>query len=151
MNELLCAEFSDDEISNAMFQIGPIKAPRADGFPTRFYQRHWGTLKTDVIRAIKEFFSTGHMPELVNETVIVLITKKDNPDLLSDIRPISLCNVLYKVVSKCLFNRLGPLLHDMISPTQGAFILGRLITDNALIAFEGIHAIMKSDTSQTYL
>ncbi|KAK1694231.1 hypothetical protein QYE76_010928 [Lolium multiflorum] len=125
-----------------------VKAPEADGFPARFYQRHWGTLKTDVIRVIKEFFATGHMPELVNEIVIVLIPKKDNPELLSDFRPISLCNVLYKVVSKCLVNRLRPLLHDIISPTQSAFIPGQLITDNALIAFDGIHAITKSNDAK---
>jgi hypothetical protein len=132
------------EIYHALFQIGPLKAPGADGYLARFYQRHWGTLKTDVRRAIKEFFATGHMPEVVNETVIVLIPKKDNPELLSDFRPISLCNVLYKVVSKCLVNRLRPLLQDIISPTQSAFIPGRLITDNALIAFKGIHTITKS-------
>lgn len=84
------------------------------------------------------------MPEGVNDTVIVLIPKKDDPESLRDFRPINLCNFIYKVVSKCLVNRLRPLLQEIISPTQSAFIPGRLITDNALIAFECIHAIMKN-------
>jgi hypothetical protein len=61
--------------------------------------------------------------------------------VLKDSRPISLCNVIYKVVSKFLVNRLRPLLQGIISPMHRAFILDRLITDNALIAFECLHAI----------
>jgi hypothetical protein len=144
MNEDLCKEFSEEEISNALFQIGPLKAPGADGFPARFFQRNWATLKEDVIRAVKEFFATGNMPDGVNDTIIVLIPKAQNPESLREFRPISLCNVIYKVVSKCLVNRLRPLLENIILPTQSAFIPGRLITDNTLIAFECIHAIHKN-------
>jgi hypothetical protein len=144
MNEGLCAAFSDDEISNALFQIGPLKAPGKDGFPARFYQRHWGVFKDDIIAAIKEFFLSGKMPEGINDTIIVLIPKKKNPVCLRDFRPISLCNVIYKMISKCLVNRLRPMLQEIISPNQSAFIPGRLITDNALIAFECIHSLQKS-------
>jgi hypothetical protein len=81
------------------------------------------------------------MQESVNDTAIVLLPKTDRPEQLKDFRPISLCNVIYKVMSKCLVNRLQPLLQEIIAPTQSPFILGRLITDNALIAFECIHAL----------
>jgi hypothetical protein len=79
------------------------------------------------------------MPACVNETAIVLLPKKDEPEVLRDFRPISLCNIIYKVVYKCLVNRLRPMLQDIIAWTQSAFILGRLIMDNALIAFECLH------------
>lgn len=60
---------------------------------------------------------------------------------MKDFQPINLCNVIYKVVSKCIVNRLRPLLQDIISPNQSAFIPGRMITDNALIAFDCLHTI----------
>lgn len=141
MNEGLCKPYSAEEISNALFQIGPIKAPGPDGYPARFFQRNWSVFRDDVVGAVQEFFRTGVMPEGVNHTCIVLIPKVTQAETLKDFRPISLCNVLYKVVSKCIVNRLRPLLQDIISPSQSAFIPGRLITDNAIIAFECLHAI----------
>jgi hypothetical protein len=148
MNISLCAPFSDKEISDALFQIGPLKAPGPDGFPACFLQRNWGLLKEEVIHAVQNFFTDGVMPAGVNETTIVLIPKKDDPEALKDFRPISLCNVIFKVVSKCLVNRLRPLLEDIIAPVQSAFIPGRLITDNALIAFECIHAIQTGSAAR---
>jgi ribonuclease HI len=141
MNTKLCEEFTDKEISDALFQIGPLKAPGPDGFPARFFQRNWGTLKEEIIVAVKEFFKTGSMPPGINDTSIVLIPKVDDPEGMSQFRPISLCNVIYKVISKCLVNRMRPILGDIISQAQSAFVPGRLITDNALLAFECIHHI----------
>jgi hypothetical protein len=137
----LCAPFSDKEISDALYQIGPLKAPRPDGFLACFLQRNWDLLKVEVILAVQKFFSDGVILDGVNDTTIALIPKKEDPAKLKDFRPIGLCNVTFKVVSKCLVNWLRPLLHDIIAPVQSAFIPGHLITDNALIAFECIHAI----------
>ena len=72
---MLCKEFTEKEISDALFQIGPLKAPGPDGFPARFFQRNWGLLKEDMVRAVKRFFSDGVMPDEVNDTNIVLIPK----------------------------------------------------------------------------
>jgi hypothetical protein len=143
MNEKLCADFTEKEIGDALFQIGPLKAPGPDGFPARFFQRNWGVLKEEIISAVKEFFKSGVMPEGINETAIVLIPKVDEPEMISQFRPIRLCNVIYKVLSKCLVNRLRPLLDDIISEAQSAFVPGRLITDNALLAFECMHYIQQ--------
>jgi hypothetical protein len=104
-----------EEISDALFHVGPIKAPVPDNFLARFFQRNWEVVKGDVIRAVKSFFNTSQMPPGVNETTIVLLPKEE-PELLKDFRPISLCNIIYKVVSKCLINRLRPLLHELIAP-----------------------------------
>ena len=141
MNTSLCMEFSEKEIADALFQIGPLKAPGPDGFLARFYQRNWAVLKTTVVAAIRLFFATGYMPSETNSTAIVLIPKSDQPETLKDFRPISLCSVLYKIVAKCLVNRLRPILGEIVSLNQSAFVPGRLITDNALVAFECFHAI----------
>lgn len=146
MNLELCKPFSDEEISDALFQIGPIKAPGPDGFPARFFQRNWDTLKGEIMAAVRKFFADCAMPDEVNNTSIVLIPKVKQPENLKEFRPISLCNVIYKVISKCLVNRLRPLLSDIISSTQSAFIPERMITDNVLIAFESIHAIQRNNS-----
>jgi hypothetical protein len=83
MNDKLCMEFTDREISDALFQIGPLKAPGPDGFPARFFQRNWGALKEEIIHAVKDFFRSGVMPEGVNETTIVLIPKVNEPETLA--------------------------------------------------------------------
>ena len=89
MNDLLCKDFTDDEISDALFQIGPLKAPGPNGFPARFFQRNWGVIKAEVISAVRAFFKDGIMPDQVNDTAIVLIPKIPHPESLSDFRPIS--------------------------------------------------------------
>lgn len=127
-----------------LFQIGPLKAPGPDGFPARFYRRNWAHIKADVVNAVKELFQSGHMAEGINETSIVLIPTVNQPVDLKDFRPISLCNVIYKIVSKCLVNRLRPILDELISVNQSAFVPGRMITNNALLAFECFHRIQKN-------
>lgn len=125
-------------------KLVPSKALGPDGFPARFYQRNWGTIKSDVVTVFQNFFPTGIMPEGVNDTAIVLIPKISQPLDLKDFRPISLCNVIYKIVSKCLVNRLRPILDELISQNQCAFVPGRMITDNALLTFECFHFIQKN-------
>jgi hypothetical protein len=115
----------------------------------RFLQRNWDLLKEDIVKAVQVFFSSGVLPAEVNETAIVLIPKKNNPEELKDFRPISMCNVVFKIISKCLVNRLWPLLQDIISPMQSAFIIGRLITDNAFMAFECFHAIQSNSADRS--
>lgn len=87
---------------------------------------------------VRNFFLTGILDEHLKDTNISLIPKKQNPERI-DIRPISLWNVIYKVISKVLANRLKKVIDSIISDSQSAFIPGRLITDNIMIAFEAMH------------
>lgn len=66
-------------MSDALFQIGPLKAPGTDGFPARFYQRNWAALRSDIIAAVLEFFRTGIMLHGIKDTAIVLIPKVPHP------------------------------------------------------------------------
>jgi hypothetical protein len=92
-------------------------------------------VKNEVLR----FLNGGEMPAGWNDTNVVLIPKVKDPQCLKNLRPISLCNVLYKIISKVLGARLKGILDDIISPNQSAFVPGRLITDNILIAYEMTH------------
>lgn len=84
---------------------------------------------------------SGRLLRVVNFTHVCLIPKVPNPTQVADLRPIALCNVLYKIFSKVITNRLKRHLSDIISPCQSAFIPDRLITDNSLIANEVSHFI----------
>jgi hypothetical protein len=79
------------------------------------------------------------MPKSWNETVVVFIPKVINQEKIKDLRPISLCNVIYKITSKVLSNRLKGILLEIISMNQSAFVPGRMIIDNILLAYELTH------------
>lgn len=85
---------------------------------------------------VKDFFSIGSSLRLINHTHIALIPKVDNPEVVSNFRPISLCNVTYKIITKIMVNWIKPLLTYCISINQVAFAPGRSIQDNILIAHE---------------
>jgi hypothetical protein len=143
MNELLNAPFTDMEIEKALFMMHPNKSPGPDGFTAGFYIKHWDILRTDVCAAIRTFLEGGEMPESVNCTVLVLIPKVKQPQDLTQYRPIALCNVLYKIASKVISLRLRPVLEEIVSEEQSAFVPGRLITDNVLTAYESIHYLKR--------
>jgi hypothetical protein len=139
MNQRLTAAVTMEEISSALNRMAALKAPGLDGFPACFYQNNWGTVHKEVCDAVTIFFEHGVLDSKLNATFLALIPKTSNPSNVSNFRPISLCNELYKLISKILANRLKTVLPEIISGTQSAFTPGRLITDNILAAYETMH------------
>ena len=90
---------------------------------------------------ILDFLNFGFAPPKFNDTHVVLIPKNNDPKNISNNRPISLCNVIFKLASKVIANKLKKILPSIISDTQSAFVHWRLITDNILVAFEVMHHI----------
>ncbi|CAM8933405.1 unnamed protein product [Rhodiola kirilowii] len=135
--EFLASPFTAVEVQSAVFQMGATKAPGPDGFSALFFQENWDIVKREVVDHTLRFLNEGgELEEGMNDTLITLIPKTQNPSTFDEFRPISLCNVAMKIITKVLANRLKIVLQDCISPTQSAFVPGRLISDNILTAHE---------------
>jgi len=97
----------------------------------------------DVRKIVLNILNQNGQPHSINNTFVVLIPKGKNPSSPKNYRPISLCNVVMKIVTKVIANRLKQMLPDVVDMEQSAFVQGRLITDNALIAMEFFHWLKK--------
>ena len=134
---------SEDEIKAALWALKPFKAPGPDGLHAGFFQNFWHTVGNSVIDEVQKIFADRRVPEALNSTHIALIPKIQGPETLGNYRPISLCNTVYKVVTKIIVARLRPYLDKLISPMQTAFVPGRKGTDNVIIAQEVLHSLGK--------
>ncbi|CAA7048221.1 unnamed protein product [Microthlaspi erraticum] len=139
---------SPKEIRAAIFSIHPDKAPGPDGFSASFFYSNWGTIGEDITLEIQKFFTSGNLPQGINATHICLIPKKTAPKSVADYRPIALCNVYYKIISKILTARLHPILDGLISENQSAFVPGRAISDNVMITHEILHFLKISQAKK---
>jgi len=162
INQILMDDITEEEVKEAVFQLGSLKAPGPDGLSGQFYQNFWEEIKSDVMNMVQLFFQSGQFDPTLNQTCIVLIPKIKNPEHISQFRPISLCNFSYKIISKILANRLKQWLPQIISQEQSAFVQGRQIQDNIIIVQEMLHqmriknrkrkfqAILKLDMQKAY-
>jgi hypothetical protein len=114
MNELLTTEFTREEIKEALDGMGDLKAPGTNGMPAILYKKFWHLVGDQVVSEVLQVLQGGRIPEGWNNTIVVLIPKVQKPERLKDLRPISLCNVVYKLVSKVLANRLKLILGEII-------------------------------------
>ncbi|KAH9723192.1 reverse transcriptase domain-containing protein [Citrus sinensis] len=144
MNVQLEKPFTAEDVEEALANMCPTKAPRPDGLPTAFFQKHWKFVRNGMISTCLNVLNEQGNPSTLNHTFIALIPKIANPRKVSDYRPISLCNVIYRVVAKAIANRMKPILSQIISPMQSVLIPNRLITDNVIIGYECLNKIRHS-------
>lgn len=121
-NEELIKEITMEEVKRAVFEINPSKCPGSDGMSGYFYQQFWETIGEEVTAMVQNFFNNGELEEGINRTNICLIPKTLNATSLKEYRPISLCNVAMKIITKILAKRLKRVLPTVISETQAAFV-----------------------------
>lgn len=107
-------EFTKGEVDLAFKQMSPLKAPGPDGMPPLFNQHYWNNISMDLSEAVLSFLNIGNIPASINHNFVTLIPKVKIPERVTEFRPIALCNILYKLISKVLPNRLKSLLPSVI-------------------------------------
>ena len=107
--------------------------------PHLFYQHFWSLSGDYVTKVVLDCLNLSIIPPKFNETHIILIPKVKNPTKVTQYKPISLSNVISRLASKVIANRLKRFLPKIISEYQSALMADHLITDNVLVTFETMH------------
>ena len=144
---MLTREVTGEEIKKVLFSMPKDKSPGPDGYTAEFYKSTWEFIGKDFVMAIQSFFAKGFLPKGVNSTILALIPKKKGAREMKDYRPISCCNVLYKVISKIIANRLKQILPQFIAGNQSAFVQDRLLIENLMLATELVKDYHKDSIS----
>jgi len=125
-----------EEITSLMFKLNPNKAPGPDGLTSAFYKSSWSFLGQEVVEAVLHFFRHSFMPSSTNSSILTLVPKFPGASLISEYRPVSCLNTLYKVVARLLVRRLKLILPSLIVTNQTTFVKDRLIVENTTLAGE---------------
>ena len=139
--EFIYRALTREDIKETLFSIGGLKAPGPNGLHALFFQSQWLTFGDSICELVFDIFHNPHKVKNINQTFISLIPKVDSSELVKHLRPISPCNVVYKVVTKIIANRLRRILPTVIAPTQCGFIRNRNGSHNVIVAQEVIHKI----------
>lgn len=140
-NTLLLKPISLQEVDDAVHQLKAGKAPGPDGFTSNFFHHFWDLDKWEVWQVVEESRTLRWMYPGLNATFIALIPKGEESNTPDKYRPIALCNIIYKIVSKVIASRLNPSLPLIISPEQTGYVEGRQITDGIILTREIIHSL----------
>ena len=140
-NENLRREISTSELLSTLHTFQRDKSPDSDGWPIKFYLGFYELIGADLLKVVEESRIMAYIHPPVNSTFLALIPKKDRPETFDDFRPISLCNCLYKIISKIIANRLKKILSLHISKEQFGFLEGRQIHEAIGVVRKGLHSI----------
>lgn len=147
----LTKNFSTLEIDKVVHNMGSLRTLGPDGFQALFFQKNWEIVSQNEYDLVLRVLEGKGLPENLNNTHIVLLPKVDDPESASQFRPIGLCNVIYKIITKVRISRIKPILPCLISNTQSSFVPGRQITDNIVIVQEVIHTMHRKQGSKGFM
>lgn len=133
-----------EEVRRVVMHLNPDKSPGPDGFNGAFFREFWEIIGVDLVKAVQSIFLGDNLLLEVNATFVTLIPKTKGARQLTEFRPISCVNTTYKIISKLLTNRLVIVLNDLIAENHTAFLPGRLIGDNYLLATEMIQGFNRT-------
>jgi hypothetical protein len=136
--------FSQEEIISVLKDMPSDHALGPDGFNGAFFKKCWDIIKVDILRLCADFVQGNLNLDNINNCLIALIPKKDNPETVSDYKPISLLNYSLKFLTKLLANRLQLVILKVVHENQYSFIKGRTIQDCLAWTFQFLHICHKS-------
>eukprot|EP00253_Pinus_taeda_P004868 PITA_04868 len=123
-----------EEVKEVVRSMPSDKAPGPDGFTINFYKACWNIVKQDIWEIVEDSRRSKIILKSLNSTFIALVPKVEEANTPKKFRPIALCNVIYKIISKVIANRLKVILPGIISQEQSGYVEGRQILDNILLA-----------------
>jgi hypothetical protein len=135
-----------EEVDQALQETPKRKAPGPNGFTSDFFHHCWPLIRTEVWEILEDSRATGQILQALNATFITLVPKEGQTHHPKQFRPIPLCNIIYKLLTKVIARRLKPILPTIISPEQSGYMEGRQILDNVILAHEVIHSLQKTKT-----
>jgi hypothetical protein len=133
------------EIKDILSQFKKERSPGPDGWTSEFFIHYFDLVGVDLLQLVEDSRLKGKISGSLNATFMVLIPKKENPLTFLDFRPISLCNLIYKLISKVISNRIKPFLESNLSAEQLGFLKGRRIQDAIGAAHECLHSIKQKN------
>ncbi|KAG0454519.1 hypothetical protein HPP92_023811 [Vanilla planifolia] len=142
-NDDLLRPADELELRRVLSTMHESSAPGPDGYSVKFFKKFWTLLAQDMVDAANDFLIGTTIPKALGAAWICLIPKTTAATAPADYRPITLCNVNCKILTKLLSSRLSTLLPSIISVEQSAFIKGRNITDNILMVEEMLSRLNK--------
>lgn len=133
-DHLLLAIPLADEITKNVLALHPLKAPGPNGYHAIFFQKNWHIISPSVIQIIQKIFENQVLAPDWGVTNLILIPKVASPDMITQFQLISLCNSIYKVVSRIILHRLKPFIATIINLCQVGFVPGHQTSDNIILA-----------------
>jgi hypothetical protein len=134
------------EVDQVLQDTPKCKAPGLDDFTSDLFHHCWLMIRVEVWEILEDSRATGQVLQALNATFLALIPKGGQAHHPQQFRPIALCNVIYKLLTKVIARRLKPILPTIISLEQSGYVEGRQIMYSVILAHEVIHSLQKTKT-----